>query len=205
MFRFYNCTHHGEHGDRDSGEDEERTAQSAVVMYSHANYCCAQLSCIQSPHYDTHFLGHSYLTVRMLSPPITASSWDEKGVDSCCVSVSHLTVLTSSMLAPVEFDQGRRQRSGQLQLALVCLHQHQRGDAADRQLMRLRHISAPHVQRVQRRGWTVDTSTRAGSANSYSFTSHSRIHLITLFANFTLHPTRYPNRPCPPTCQARHT
>ena len=24
------------------------------------------------------------------------------------------------MLAPVEFDQGRRQRSGQLQLALVC-------------------------------------------------------------------------------------
>ena len=69
------------------------------------------------------------------------------------------------MLAPVEFDQGRRQRGGQLQLALVCLHQHQRGDAADRQLMRLRHISAPHVQRIQRRGWTwtVDTSTRVSS------------------------------------------
>ena len=50
----------------------------------------------------------------MLSPPIPAHSWDEKGVDRCCVSVSHLTVLTSSMLAPVEFDHG------QLQLAFVC-------------------------------------------------------------------------------------
>ena len=37
-----------------AGEDEERT-QSAVVMYSHANYCCTQLSSPRTatPHLDT--------------------------------------------------------------------------------------------------------------------------------------------------------